>query len=82
MLLLTLKRQDFVQFFVKNCVKYGLDPDLNPKLVQKSGTETGIHSCGSTTLGCGQDVTYLLTALTSKHSPSPLQKHWHFRGGS
>jgi hypothetical protein len=53
MLLLILRRQDFVPYdfllLLKNCAKYCLDPELAPKLFQV-GTGTGINHHGSTTL--------------------------------
>jgi hypothetical protein len=51
MLLLTLKQQDFVQkIYLKNCAKYGLDPDPESELkFTKVGTGTGTNSFTSTT---------------------------------
>jgi hypothetical protein len=50
MLLLTLKRQDFVQFLLlKYCARYCLEPEPEPKL-QEPKTGTGINHNGSTTL--------------------------------
>jgi hypothetical protein len=54
-LLLTLKRKDFVQFFVENCNKYCLRPEPNPELETgteffKVGTGTATNLYGSRTL--------------------------------
>jgi hypothetical protein len=52
MLLLTLKQKDLVnKIYLKNCAKYGRDPDPESKLkFTKVGTGTGINSFGSTTM--------------------------------
>ncbi len=54
LLLLRLKRQDFVQNFLEKAAFYGLDtePDLEPALVKsRTGTGTVINSrLGSATL--------------------------------
>jgi hypothetical protein len=49
-LLLTLKRQDFEQFFF-NCAKYGLDPELKQEQKHFQGRNRNKYrSFGSTTL--------------------------------